>query len=302
MSDDSPMIRVLGNLLSRVREAIDRAIGELKKISEIIKEGFTKVIDAIHENIQAQAELQILSKMADVQSYETMIKAREIQIHEELEELDEKLKAIEERYNKVHAELDVEAQERIRELGHHIFEIMEDQFEKQVEQPLLRHVSDAWASLLAENDWISFDRMSRLEEVFKRTKENAEHILSSQKDLSEKLEGYIYSHKLENAIPVHIPFWIIHTQQDGKINREIITPSWMKREGYIPHLEPIDGFDEFMNPLAEEDSPLEATTICPDDIEFKQFDKDMSGFKLINYNKILKDIVKKNKILVRMES
>lgn len=59
----------------------------------------------MYDSIEAQAELKLMERLAEVQSLPPQIEAEQERIIKEREEIDEKLNGIFQRYERKHAEL-----------------------------------------------------------------------------------------------------------------------------------------------------------------------------------------------------
>ena len=239
--------------------------------------------------------------MANVHTYETKIEAREMQIPEEQQELEQRRAGIRDRYNQKHAELEDEARSRIRELGAHIFDIMENQFEMHVEQPLLSHVSNSWADLLKENERISIERRNRLEDKFKQTIENANSILNSEKELLNKIDRYLHESRTGGPMLIHIPFWVVTKKENDHTKKEIIPPSRVNFQNGVPILEKSEGFEPIMNSLADQKNAISYQDLNFDTLDFNKLKNEHALPKYINYNSVFQHIADKKQILVALE-
>lgn len=76
----------------------------------------------------------------------------------EQSELRDGFESIAERYQRKHEELDEMARERIRDLGSHIFEINDQEFETGIEDPFTQPVSSAWHGLQVYNETVREER------------------------------------------------------------------------------------------------------------------------------------------------
>ncbi|MDY6780846.1 MAG: hypothetical protein SV760_10000, partial [Halobacteria archaeon] len=229
MVDDSlrPILRNIGQKIANLREDVNEAIGEIKKVRETIKEGVEKIIEAINDNIQAQAELKIMEKLADVRSIPKQIEAEKEQVDMEKEELESKLRRMSERYDERHDELDEKAEERVRDVGEHIFEIQEEEYENGIEEPFTEHVTSTWREMQVATEEITRDRQERLEEDLERTTEEVDTFIERRRNFLNKIDNHRVDSvpDVNGSRPIQIPFWVVTVERDGVEEQEIVMPS-----------------------------------------------------------------------------
>ena len=149
--DLHPILRDIQQKIVSVRDDLKTIIGKIDGVQETIQNGVEQILEAINDNIQAQAELKLMDKVASVRAIPAHIEAEREQVEAEKRELEAKLDSIGDRYADRHRELDEKATERIRDLGSHIFEIQEDEYEDSIEGPFHDHVTETWQQMQLDN-------------------------------------------------------------------------------------------------------------------------------------------------------
>ncbi|MFO7927404.1 MAG: hypothetical protein ACQET5_02795 [Halobacteriota archaeon] len=246
-------LKAINQTLANVRTRVEELIGEVQKVKTAITDSAEMIRDAIHENIQAQAELKLMEHVMDVRSVKPQIEAEHEQIVSERDELDERVESIAERYERKQAELDEKAEERIRDVGEHIFEIDEEQFEAGIEDPFTQQVTGAWEVLQAHNDEVREERTERL----RGTTGDVVQSIYDYIDRQEQLVETIQDHRLDDVpLPtdsdtqLQVPYYVVEYEIDGVSERQIVVPSRLTSNGgewCSVSLSPIDGTEDLMS-------------------------------------------------------
>lgn len=252
-----PALRKLHRTAEDILTEAKQATGELRKIKEVIKDGVAEIRDAIQESIQAQAELQMMEHVADVEAIKPQIDAEEERLRTEKRELDERLEQIGERYERRHQELDEQAIERVRDLGSHIFEIDENEFEAATEGPFTDHVTSTWATFRSHNSQIQRGRQETIKERTNDVVNSVEEFINQQHDLLEQIEnkhidespstGALIPDETESG-SIQIPYYEVTLEVDGRIERNFIVPSEIEQtDGPTTYeLSPMTGLEQLI--------------------------------------------------------
>jgi len=262
-------LKSINTTAARLREDIQKLTGEAKKIREAIVKAAEKIQDAIHENIQAQAELKLMEHMMEVKSVKPQIKAEHEQIRSERDELDERLASINERYAEKHHELDDTARERVRNLGSHIFAIDEEEFESGIERPFTEQVTSTWGALQQHNETVGEERATTVRETAGETVQATNDYIHRQ----DRLLNRIDEHRLDpdsNGLPtddvatLQVPYFVVEYEREGNRSHETVLPSQLTgsdSEWCSAALEPIDGAEALMNGVSSIDSPAQTSHV-----------------------------------------
>lgn len=231
--DLHPILSKIHETLGDILKSTQRLRGEVEKVHTAITEGVDSIRDAIHENIQAQAELKMMERVVEVRSILPQIEAENERIEVEQAELDTQLERIAERYEEKHGELDEKAANRIRDLGSHIFEIDEREFEEGIEEPFAEHVTTAWMSLRSHNDAIGRDRRDRVESTTGDVVTDVHDFVGRQKDLVDRIESV----RADLGAPVteprrfQLPYYTVTVEVDGATRHHVVGPSVVSTDG-----------------------------------------------------------------------
>lgn len=228
--DLHPLLSSINKTIARVREDIHTLVGEIKKIAGLLERGFEDLRDAIHENIQAQAELKLLEHVMEVRSVKPQLEAEREQIEIEQAELDERFGAIESRYERKHEELDETAAERVRTLGSHIFSIDEEEFEEGIERPFVEHVTDTWHQIHAHNVEVGENRRTTVTNSAGDTIQTVHEFVDRQRALVDEIEAHRLDlaegdDTIDQRTQLQIPFFEVEYEVDGELHRTRIVPS-----------------------------------------------------------------------------
>lgn len=256
MAGNDDLHPILGNIhetLGDVLKSIQRLRGEVEKVHTAVTEAAESIRDAIHENIQAQAELKMMERVVEVRSILPQIEAENERIEIEQEELDRQLDRIAERYEEKHDELDEKAARRIRDLGSHIFEIDEEQFESGIEAPFAEHVTTAWMSLQSHNDVVGRTRRERVESTTGDVVTDVHDFVRQQNELVERIEDTRadLGRSVTEPRRLQLPYYTVTVEVDGRTRRHVVGPSSvMTGEDGGVTLQPLPGVDDlFSDPI-----------------------------------------------------
>lgn len=285
MADDSllPVLKAIQDTLKEIRADIKDAIRELRKIPKALQEGFTRVQEAVDENTQAQAELVLMEKIASVRTIPPQIEAEQERVADEKRELETKLDSISERFQGRHDELDETAAERIRNVGEHIFEIMEEEYETNIEQPFVDHVTSRWHEMQVVGQEIAAQRSDRLEAELRETEETIDDFMHRREALLSDINRHRAPVDIpsETAEPAQIPYWVV-TVDDGEERRqELVLPGRLTEsddEWFGARVESLTGIEPIISQVTEATDPETsvATQATPEEISdaVSEYDRD----------------------------
>lgn len=249
--DLHPILSNIHETIGDVLKAVQRVKGEVEKVHESVTEAAETIRDAIHESIQAQAELKMMEHVVEVRSILPQIEAENERIDVEQEELDTQLDRIADRYERKHEELDETAADRIRNLGSHIFEIDEEQFEDGIESPFAEHVTTAWMALQAHNDAVERDRRDQVESTTGEVVSEIHEFVQQQNDLVDRIENV----RTDVAEPVtepktlQLPYYTIEVEVGGTKRTHVVGPSVVDQSS-SGTLRSLPGVDELVSGTA----------------------------------------------------
>lgn len=255
-----PLVRDIQEKIVGLRDDLKSLLGEVRKVRTTVEEGVESVRAAIDDNIQAQAELKIMDKVASVNSIPAQIEAERDQIDAEKQELEAKLEQIGERYRRRHRELDERAETRIREVGSHIFEIEEEEYEHNVERPFHDHVTETWREMQAVSTEIGRDHVEGLESELEATHESIDDLLARRDQFLADIERSRVRVGDTFASPqrVQVPFWVVTVDVDGERVQRVVGPADLSRRDdayYGVELRERPGLAPLVEQVAQATSP-----------------------------------------------
>ena len=249
--DLHPILRSIHETLGDILKQIRSVRGEIGKVRTAITEGVENIRDAIHESIQAQAELKMMERVVEVRSILPQIEAEKERVETEQEELDEQIRRIAERYSEKHEELDEKAANRVRNLGSHIFEIDEEEFEEGIESPFAEHVTTAWSSLQLHNDTIGQNRRDRVKSTAGDVVTEVHDFVRRQEELVDRIDDVRTDIGEDIAEPsrMQVPYYTVTIETDEGTRNHGVVPSEVttRGEGGNVALDPLPGVEELVS-------------------------------------------------------
>jgi regulator of replication initiation timing len=251
--DLHPILSKIHETLGDILKSTQRLKGEVEKVHTAVTEAAESIRDAIHENIQAQAELKMMERVVEVRSILPQIEAENERIGIEQEELDTQLDRIADRYEEKHEELDEKAARRVRDLGSHIFAIDEQEFEKGIQEPFAEHVTTAWMSLQAHNDVVGRDRQERVESRTGDVVTDVHEFVDQQHELVERIESVRadLGESVSEPRRLQVPYYTVTVEADGKTRQHVVAPSMVSEAdddgAATAELRPLPGMEELVS-------------------------------------------------------
>ncbi|MFD1527301.1 MULTISPECIES: hypothetical protein [Halolamina] len=268
-------LKAINQSISDLREDIISLKGEVEKIHTVIRQAAETIREAIQENIRAQAELKLMDHIMEVRTVKPQINAEYEQIETERSELQERLTSIEERYQRKHEELNEKAKDRIRNLGSHIFEIDEEQFESGIEDPFTSQVTTTWQFLQAHNEDVRTERTGEVQGTTEEVVQTIDDFVHRQDELIETIDDHRFD-AAEVPLPddhperLQVPYYIVEYESDGFSQRRLVVPSELSTENGTTwcsiSLSPISGSGELLSGVSGVDNPETIGSISADQL------------------------------------
>jgi len=250
--DLHPILKKIHQTIGTIGKKIDKLTGEVKKIRKAVTNQTETLVDAINDNAQAQMEMKMMEHVVEVKSITPQIDAERERIETEQEELDRQLDRIAERYEEKHEELDDKAARRVRDVGAHIFEIDEEEFEEGIEDPFVEHVTPAWQSLQIQNDEYERRRRERIESTAGEVVSEIHNFVDQQERLVDRIQEARTDvmGSLAEPTSIQVPYYVVTTETDGRTEQHLVVPSQMtSTDGpCTASLEPLPGMERLISP------------------------------------------------------
>jgi len=262
--DLHPILKKIHQTIGTVVKEIQKLHGEAVKIREAVVQGLPRITEAIDENTKARAELTLMERMVEVESILPQIEAEKDRVDIEREELDRQLARVSDRYDEKHAELDQKAANRIRDVGSHIFEIDEQEFEEGIETPFVDHVTPVWQSLQSQNDTFSQQRCEVVESTTGEVVTDIHNFVDQQHELVDRIQQVRteFSHAVSEPTTMQVPYYVVTVETDGEVEQHVVTPSETEQgDGYCSvSLQPLEGIDTIITPTEIDRSQSDTLT------------------------------------------
>ncbi|WP_121820714.1 hypothetical protein [Halostella salina] len=253
--DLHPILKRINETLANVRTEVQRVQGELEKVRTAITDGVETIRDAIQESIQAQAELKLMEHVMEAKAVKPQIEAEHDQIETEREELDERIATINERYERKHEELDRKANRRVRDVGSHIFDVQEDQFEEGIEGPFVDQVTTTWETLQSHNDEVKQDRGERVRGSVGDAVQTIHDFIDRQSKLIDDIDAHRFDDGRLPGRPgqfrqFQVPYYVVEYEEDGVAHSQLVVPSHVdaapESEWSTVSLSPVSGATDLL--------------------------------------------------------
>lgn len=250
--DLHPILEKIHRVIASLREDVQTLTGEVKKVHSVLDEGFKTLRDAIHENIQAQAELKLMEHLMEVRTVKPQIEAEQEQIEAEKAELDERLDSIAERYEAKHEQLDEKAERRIRDLGEHIFRIDEEEYEEGIEEPFSELVTPTWFDLQEHNVDVQQSRGDAVRDTTGEVVQSIHRFVNRQDELIDEIEDHRVDLPVEadDTEEIQVPYYVVSYEVDGTPKRSVVRPAEQRSvsdaEWVTTELRELDGFESVL--------------------------------------------------------
>lgn len=227
--ENTKQLTAISKHLKGIKSKLEKIRGQAESIRKTNKKGFQDVDESITENTKAQAEMKMMDHMSKVHSALPQIDAQKKRIEREKQELQERTQQIEERYQDKHEELQQKAEERIRNLGEHIFRIMEEEFEKGIEKPYLEHITPTWNQIALHNEKIKEEAAEQIQGRVEEVNESIDKFIDRRHELLSKVEEHKMEKKFEREETLQIPFWTVEIEKNGETVKKAIAPSKVEK-------------------------------------------------------------------------
>ena len=266
--DLHPLLSKLHETLGEVLETLQNMKGELTKVHTAVTEGTETLHEAISDNTRARAELKVIEQISEVKSVEPRIDAKRARVEREWDDLDDRLERIKDRFERRHAELDRKAANRVRNLGSHIFEIEEEQFEDGIETPFADHVTTVWTSLQNHNVEVSDERGERIGATTAETTEQIGAFLDQQRELLTRLRDVRtdLTHSPSGSTRLQLPYYVVTVEVGDATEQSVVVPSRLDEDAGPPGvgLEPLPGLEDLVS--STELAGTRTTTVSGDEL------------------------------------
>ncbi|WP_136686768.1 hypothetical protein [Halorhabdus amylolytica] len=246
--DLHPILKKIHRTAGDILKSIKEVRGEVEKVHTAITNGVEEIIEAIGDTIQAQAEIKMMERVAEVREIKPQITAEQDRIEAERDELERQLERIGERYERKHEELDDKAAKRIRDLGAHIFEIDEDEFEDGIEEPFVEHVTTTWRNLQSQNQVTERQRHDQIESTTGEVIADIHDFVSQQNELVDRIRQTRTDFDLPRSEPVtiQVPYYVVTVETGDGTEQHVVAPSQTtSQDGPVSvSLDPLPGMDQ----------------------------------------------------------
>ena len=213
------IVKQILNVMQKFQEQIVTALNHLKQLPELVKKVLEGISESANRQIQAAGEMEIIKKMANLNSKKHLISAEQEAITDFKSQLDEDIQYIKKQYDKIDAELNQEAGKRVRAIDAHLLSLP-DYFPSDFIQAYSQNITPLLEKLRSDNELSNKERQALIEKALNQVIDSINQFQESREDFFNKIDHYQQEEVLADQISYYLPMWIFG--KDGK--KHVFTP------------------------------------------------------------------------------
>jgi hypothetical protein len=202
------ILEVLRSFMKQVMEALN----VLKRIPEMIANIRTDLNDGFSNLIQAQAEMEMYVRMAQLKSKKSLIFSENEAIDDFEKQLQEDFKEIDNRYSRINSELTEECKKRIREIDSHLLELP-NRFPNQLFTTYQDEILPLFWNLVRDSSIAHKERLYVLKIAVEKSKRVLTNFIALRNDFFSQVKKYEIPQTIDVKATYHIPVWIIEMEK-----------------------------------------------------------------------------------------
>ncbi len=218
------ILEVLRDFMKQIMEALN----VLKRLPEMIANLRKDLVDGFKNLIQAQAEMEIYIRIAQLKSKKSLIVSENEAISDFEKQLKEDFEEIDKRYSKINGELEEECQKRIREIDQHLLEIP-DKFPHDLYRTYQKELIPLFQDLIQDTNISYSQRLDAIKIATEKTSLVINKFLNVRNDFFKHVGQFEVPEKVENSKTYYLPVWVLELNKGKKgiINRTILPSKFL---------------------------------------------------------------------------
>ncbi|MBN1999951.1 hypothetical protein JW935_20530 [candidate division KSB1 bacterium] len=215
------ILEVLKELGQKIIEAV-KYLGQISAFVEKILESITRGVNDI---IQAQGEMEIYIRLANIKSREGLISMEQESIDDFRSDLNEDIGEIDARYSKIQDGLTSDADQRVSELDAHLLNL-NDMFPEEMVTPYFEELSELLNDVYDDASDSYRERVGQMRNRIKKSRQVLLKFVGARKNFFEKINQYTLDVQPDKDQQFFIPLWLVETEdpKDGSIKRHAFLP------------------------------------------------------------------------------
>lgn len=252
MSEHS--INHLGDIAKQILEVLRTfmkevmgALNNLKKLPEMITSLRNDLNQGFHNLIQAQAEMEIYMRMAQLKSKKSLILAENEAISDFEKQLKEDFQEIDTRYSKINNELEEECVKRIEEIDSHLLGIP-DKFPEDISSVFSAEILPLFENLIKDANISYSERLIAIKMAAEKTSTVIRRFIKTRNDFFDQVNKFEVPEQLDENKTYLVPIWLLEVvQDDNTITKAFLPADYKKRRNTglddLPIISNSEGFE-----------------------------------------------------------
>jgi len=232
----------LVKLLSSYLDKILSALEPLKRLPDLVESLGKKIVEGFRDQIQAMGEMEIYIRLSQIRSRRILISEEEVSIKELEKQLEEDLKEVYTKYDKIQQELNQEAHDRVRELDKHLLDLYEKYFPMIFSNPFSGRIEPYYDEYFASTRDAYEERITHFWDHVSQLMEALQNFLQARKYYTTNVESFLHQYKLQNPEHFFLPIIFVEYEdrEKGSTVRETHLPYYFKLNAATKTIEEIN--------------------------------------------------------------
>ncbi len=209
-------LNTLSQSLNAVTKTVNSSAGQtettMKEMENALRETGNKTIEEVKKLGEINGLIEMSKLASQLEIVDPLIKKEGDYLQSEYDRVKHKIVILMEQYNQFYTELADSYHRDIRSLGRHIFEILENDFQRNIEN---RYYIGTYYKIQSASKNINTRRSDFLTTKFRDLSQTVKTFLNKRDDLDQDLAERIVPLPIRSRESVEIPYWIVETSDDS---------------------------------------------------------------------------------------
>lgn len=238
---------ILNVLQSFMKQVMD-ALNVLKRLPDLIREIRVDMNDGFSNLIQAQAEMEIYVRMAQMKSKKSLIISENEAIKDLEKQLEEDFNEIDRRYSKLNNELNETCKRRILEIDQHLLEIPK-KFPQDLYSSFSKEIIPLFENLLNDSNIAYEQRLTAIKIATDKASTTVNSFFKVRNNFFEQIDKFEIPEVVDDTKTYYIPLWVAEVNKNNKeLVKKVFLPGKMcikKNNGLneTPEFKPVSGLE-----------------------------------------------------------
>ncbi len=229
-----------GNTTVNVHQ--EEVVHAIETLRQEVQRGNAETVKEVRRISETAARTELAKQQAEAEAIGPVIDRQKTQLQRLFQQIRSFLQAVKAKFDLKEKELKQSYRRDIRRLGAHIFEILEDECQRGIENRIKAADFDVFVGLTGK----FYDARNRtLNEWLNRAKDSARRFADKRRQFRSTLKSVHIARQDSENPEFAIPFWIIEVEDSGKVQTRVITVSRLAPSAgpYPFRLEPLEEYD-----------------------------------------------------------